>query len=570
MGITMRITNKIMQNNSLTNLNNNKILQDKLNTQVATEKKISRPSEDPVIAIRALRLRTNLSEVTQYLEKNVSDADGWLSATEDALSTMNDVLQSMYAQCEKGNDASLTSENRAAILEQLKGLRDEVYATGDADYAGRTLFTGYRTSEALRFKDNTVEKYSITENFKKDDMDTVTYINTGNLDKVASTIVESTAEQDVTSTKLNRIVLSYDTISNTDGIEITTTSKGTGTVTGGGNTISIDGITVKMNPDGTTEVSSGSGGTVSVSVNSTDNTISITSGGTTYVAGLEQSVTGEYTLDDKVEVKHTYAVTTMSAGGATNPYEAIQTGAHEAILIPETGELLLSDATKAAFDELSSSDTISITYEKERWEKGDLRPEHYFKCTETTAEGKVLEYSGEAQYMEYDVGYNQKIRVNTLASEAFTHDIGRTVDELMQASQDVIDMEAVVNKLKSMVDDGVSDQDKVTENLNAANKALTMLKDKEKKLYGSGMTAMQEYMAQTNLATTNLGNRDARLELIKTRLTSQQTNFKGLVNENEGADVTAAAVELKSAETAYDAALLATSKIIQNSLMNYI
>ena len=62
----MRITTKIMQNNSLSNINTNKTLQDKLNTQLATEKKINRPSDDPVVAIRALRLRTNVSQVTQY------------------------------------------------------------------------------------------------------------------------------------------------------------------------------------------------------------------------------------------------------------------------------------------------------------------------------------------------------------------------------------------------------------------------------------------------------------------------------------------------------------------------
>ena len=89
-------------------------------------------------------------------------------------------------------------------------------------------------------------------------------------------------------------------------------------------------------------------------------------------------------------------------------------------------------------------------------------------------------------------------------------------------------------------------------------------------MYASAMTSMQVFIAQTNQATTNLGNRAARLDLIQQRLTSQQTNFKGLVMENEGADVTELAVQLKSAQTAYDAALLATGKIVQNSLLNYI
>ena len=78
----MRITNKIIQNNAITNINVNKVMEDTLNTQLATGKKVNRPSDDPVVAIRALRLRTNLSEVDQYYEKNVPDAESWLTITE--------------------------------------------------------------------------------------------------------------------------------------------------------------------------------------------------------------------------------------------------------------------------------------------------------------------------------------------------------------------------------------------------------------------------------------------------------------------------------------------------------
>ena len=91
----MRMTNKIMQNNSLYNINNNKVLQDKLSTQMSTQKKITRPSDDPVVAIRALRLRTSVSELTQYYEKNAPDAESWLTVTEKALGTGTEVLTDM-------------------------------------------------------------------------------------------------------------------------------------------------------------------------------------------------------------------------------------------------------------------------------------------------------------------------------------------------------------------------------------------------------------------------------------------------------------------------------------------
>lgn len=525
----MRITSKIMQNNSLTNLNNNKILQDNLNTQLVTSKKITRPSDDPVIAIRALRLRTNLSEITQYLKKNLEDADAWMDATETALNSVNAILKDIRQQCQNaGGDNSFTSTERAAILEQLKGLRDEVYATGDTDSAGRTLFTGYRTNTKLRFQEaDNNDPYVITENFTSGSISNITYVNTGSLTDVNTTnynAVGQTTEQDVSSNSIARIRLAYDTL---DSAVAPTLNLSNSLNSGAG------AVSVKATPAGTTtSIMTGAG-----PVNFTFKTVS---------------------LNNDPYAEMTTANTSEAAGANTAT----------AIYIPETGEILLSNNMKNLVQN-DSSTAISVDYGKTSWEKGDLRPEHYFKCTETL-NGSVVSYSGEQQYMFYDVGYNQKIQVNTLASEVFTHDIGRTIDELMQASQDVVDIEKTISTLKAMEGDSNYDQDEVTARLEAANKAKTFLRDKEKKLYSAAETQVDGFMAKNSLATTNVGNRNSRLDLIKNRLTSQQTNFKGLVTENEGVDAEEVAVQLKSAEVTYDAALMATSKIVQNSLMNYI
>ncbi len=133
----MRITNKVMQNNSLTNINKNKVLQDSLTTQLTTGKKINKPSEDPVTAIRALRLRSDVSQVTQFSKKNAPDAQSWLEITESSVKTTISVVKDMVEKCEKGSNDTLTTEDRKIIIDSLKELRDEVYATGNADYAGR-------------------------------------------------------------------------------------------------------------------------------------------------------------------------------------------------------------------------------------------------------------------------------------------------------------------------------------------------------------------------------------------------------------------------------------------------
>lgn len=88
----MRITNSMIRNNTSNNMSTNKGYVDTLNTQMSTQKKIDRPSDDPVIAIRALRLRSSLSEINQYYEKNIPDAESWLEVTETALKNMESIL----------------------------------------------------------------------------------------------------------------------------------------------------------------------------------------------------------------------------------------------------------------------------------------------------------------------------------------------------------------------------------------------------------------------------------------------------------------------------------------------
>ncbi len=188
----MRITNKMMTNNSQVNINTNKALLDKLNTEVSTQKKITRPSDDPVVAIRALRLRSNLNEISQYYKKNIPDADSWLKVTETALEETESVIEDMYEYCTQGSNGDLTAEDRLKVLENLKELRNQVYSAGNADYAGRTVFTGYRTGESLTYTKDTTQRFSITEGFNADDVTSKQYVS----EAVSTTPISTIASAD--------------------------------------------------------------------------------------------------------------------------------------------------------------------------------------------------------------------------------------------------------------------------------------------------------------------------------------------------------------------------------------
>lgn len=214
----MRITNKMMSGNSLANINNNKQYLDKLNNQMATEKKITRPSDDPIIAIRALRLRSELSEVTQYYGANVPDAQAWVSVTQSAISSTKDILSSLKAYADQGANGTNTASDRQKIYDNMSYMRKQVYQNGNVTNAGRSVFTGYRTGESLTFKEDTVADYrGIHDGFNASDISRNTYISSPySLDKINDLDVdEDTGDIAVKENKVNRIRLSYDNIDQT-------------------------------------------------------------------------------------------------------------------------------------------------------------------------------------------------------------------------------------------------------------------------------------------------------------------------------------------------------------------
>ena len=222
----MRITNKIMQNNSLYNINNNKILQDKLSTQMSTQKAITRPSDDPVVAIRALRLRSSVSELTQYYKKNAPDAQSWIEVTGKGLSTVTDILTDMNRQANKGANKDYTSSELSIIVKQLQSLRDEFYATGNLDYAGRYVFTGYRTDTTMTFTKGEVEEikpdYVIHEQGTMADFDSINHTYTAKLDGMNASNYDknNVIEQDVVNGDIHRIRLAYNQVERFDGIQL--------------------------------------------------------------------------------------------------------------------------------------------------------------------------------------------------------------------------------------------------------------------------------------------------------------------------------------------------------------
>ncbi len=210
----MRITNNMITGNTKSNINSNKIYVDKYNTQMTTQKKISKASDDPVIAIRSLRLGTTLSHINQYVDNNIPDAQAWLDVTETALNNMKTLLTDIRTHCVNGSTDTLTADDRNTILKALTAMNDQIYTEGNADYAGRTVFTGYRTSSSLTFNaDESEVTYQIDQEFTYQDLKEHRYYS-GDVEVPTDAQTECDTEIDVNI--YNRVRLAYDDITSLD------------------------------------------------------------------------------------------------------------------------------------------------------------------------------------------------------------------------------------------------------------------------------------------------------------------------------------------------------------------
>ena len=217
----MRITNNMILSNTKGNINSNKLLGDKYNTQMTTQKKISKASENPVIAIRSLRLSTTMCQINQFADNNIPDAVAWMNVTENALTNMKDFLTDLRTQCVNGSTDTLTSDDRQTILDNLKALSEQVYSEGNAEYAGKSVFTGYRTADTLTFQkvepDTTFE---IVENFDYRNLEETRYY-TGEV-QVPEAITAATTECNtkISENSFERIRLAYNEDITVDGFTV--------------------------------------------------------------------------------------------------------------------------------------------------------------------------------------------------------------------------------------------------------------------------------------------------------------------------------------------------------------
>ncbi len=141
----MRITNSMMMGNYLSDLSGNLNRLSKYLQQQTTGKSINRISDDPVGVTKSLLARNRLTGTERYQE-NVKTAQNWLSETEAATASLNESIQQAYERAVSASNGHLTEDNLKAIAEDIAQLKEEILSTGNAMIGDSYLFAGYNTT----------------------------------------------------------------------------------------------------------------------------------------------------------------------------------------------------------------------------------------------------------------------------------------------------------------------------------------------------------------------------------------------------------------------------------------
>jgi flagellar hook-associated protein 3 FlgL len=145
--MTTRITAGMVQRSILADLNaiNDKLAQTQ--AKAASGKEITKPSDDPFGAARAMALRQEQAGNAQH-QRNVQDARGWQDTTETALSSMTDAIQRARDLVTQGSTDSADQTSRDAIASELEQLLAGIKQDANATYNGAYVFAGTRTDGA--------------------------------------------------------------------------------------------------------------------------------------------------------------------------------------------------------------------------------------------------------------------------------------------------------------------------------------------------------------------------------------------------------------------------------------
>ncbi|MFC1541630.1 flagellar hook-associated protein FlgL [Candidatus Latescibacterota bacterium] len=143
----MRVTDTILQNNLLTNLIFSSERLYEAETKVLTNKRVNKPSDNPVDAMTSMNIRTKLDEINQF-QRNIGRAKIMLENTESQTTQLADIFQRLSTLTIQGASDSYGASDKESIAGEVNQLLEQIFNIANSRSESSYIYGGAQSDVA--------------------------------------------------------------------------------------------------------------------------------------------------------------------------------------------------------------------------------------------------------------------------------------------------------------------------------------------------------------------------------------------------------------------------------------
>ena len=146
MGAPTRISESHRFDTTLERIGSARVESDNINEIAASGRKLKKISDDPAATVKVLRNRAALTNIEQF-KKTLDFGKGFLSKTEDTLSSIHDSLARAKELAIQQSNTTYDTQDRKAVGAEIRQLMLHVTRLANTKYNDKFIFGGFQTSQ---------------------------------------------------------------------------------------------------------------------------------------------------------------------------------------------------------------------------------------------------------------------------------------------------------------------------------------------------------------------------------------------------------------------------------------
>ncbi len=140
----MRVTHNMMSNSLVLQLQRQTEQLYNVQTKIATQKRLTKPSDDPVGMGQVLDYRSQLAAIDQY-QNNIKQSKTRVESNDLTLELMNELIGLARGLAQEYSDPAMTPAEKQLAAQEVNDIYDQIVELANTRFGGDYIFSGHQT-----------------------------------------------------------------------------------------------------------------------------------------------------------------------------------------------------------------------------------------------------------------------------------------------------------------------------------------------------------------------------------------------------------------------------------------